>query len=79
MFLALQTVTPRLARRVVHSDPIDALTPLMLELNDPTVLTKRTEFLRLDIEDVPMPSFHRPDLVNFWNHRLAELSHRASQ
>ena len=70
LFLALQTVTPRPQGRVVHSDPSNALTPLMLEANDPTVLTKRTDFLRMDIEDVPMPSFHRPDLANFWNHRL---------
>ena len=28
------------------------------------------KFLRLDLEDLPIPSFHRPDLVNFWNHRL---------
>ncbi len=27
-------------------------------------------FLRLDLEDLPLPSFHRPALVNFWYHRL---------
>ena len=32
--------------------------------------TSRSNFLRLDLEDVPLPSFHRPDLVNYWHHRL---------
>ena len=32
-----------------------------------------TKFLRLDLEDLPWPSFHRPDLVNFWYHRLLML------
>ena len=29
-----------------------------------------SKFLRLDLEDLPIPSFHRPDLVNFWYHRM---------
>src|SRR5262249_49066004 len=73
MFLALQTVTPRSQGRVVHSD--GANPPLTLDVNDPgvwngTQYVNTKDFLRLDLEDLPIPSFHRPDLVNFWNHRL---------
>jgi hypothetical protein len=67
MFLALQTVTPRSQARVVHSSSSG---PVALDLSDPLVLSDSGSFLRLDLEDVPMPSFHRPDLVNFWNHRM---------
>jgi len=66
IWLALLTVTPRAQGRVVHASGY-------LDANDPAVLTNATDFLRLDLEDVPMPSFHRPDLVNFWYHRLVAL------
>jgi hypothetical protein len=68
--IGLQTVTPRARGRVVHSG-----SPNSLDVNDPTVWDGSTyintdKFLRLDLEDLPLPSFHRPDLVNFWYHRL---------
>jgi hypothetical protein len=67
IFMGLQTVTPRSQGRVVHSSTSG---PVTLDVSDPAVLSATTDFLRLDLEDVPIPSFHRPDLVNFWNHRL---------
>ncbi len=70
MWLALQTVTPRNQGRVVHGD---TTSQQILDASDPTVLTNAAAFLRLDLEDVPLPSFHRPDLVNFWYHRLVTV------
>lgn len=69
-FLALQTVTPRGQGRVVHSSSSG---PVTLDLSDPLVLGDTKNFLRLDLEDLPLPSFHRPDLVNYWYHRLFRL------
>ncbi|MCC7476036.1 MAG: hypothetical protein IT425_11625, partial [Pirellulales bacterium] len=61
MFLALQTVTPRSQGRVVQTDgTYSAVDPAL----------DSSKFLRLDLEDVPLPSFHRPDLINFWYHRM---------
>lgn len=68
IFLALQTVTPRSQGRVVHTGSASPL-----DVTDPLVLSDTNSFLRLDLEDLPIPSFHRPDLVNFWNHRLLRL------
>jgi hypothetical protein len=75
MFLALQTLTPRTEGRVVHSTTTSG--PVILEVNrdsdgdgTPDVYEAAGNFLRLDLEDLPLPSFHRPDLVNFWYHRL---------
>ena len=65
MFLALQTVTPRAQGRVVQDN---GGTPTTLSIDDPTLSPK--DFLRLDLEDLPLPSFHRPDLINFWYHRI---------
>ncbi len=33
------------------------------------------QFVALDLENVPIPSFHRPALVNYWFHRLANNSY----
>jgi hypothetical protein len=60
MFQALQTVTPRSQGRVVTTNGT-------FEVDDTTI---SGDFLRLDLEDLPLPSFHRPDLVNYWFHRL---------
>jgi len=68
MFLASLTVTPRSQGRVVQGD---AASPVTLNVADPAL--DRTQFLRFDLEDLPWPSFHRPDLVNFWYHRLVNL------
>jgi hypothetical protein len=73
MALALQTVTPRSRGRVVQPDntnvPNDADSlPDVLNVDDPNV--NPNNFLRLDLEDLPLPSFHRPDLINYWFHRL---------
>ncbi len=68
MGLALQTVTPRAQGRVVQGDTTNQVT---LSAVDPSV--DRTKFLRLDLEDLPLPSFHRPDLVNYWFHQLLGL------
>src|SRR6185312_14894118 len=43
-------------------------TPITLESNDSRL--DPSIFLRLDLEDLPLPSFHRPDLENYWFHRL---------
>ncbi len=75
MWLALQTVTPRAQGRVVHTG-----VPLPFDVNHdsnnngvPDSFENSAAFLRLDLEDVPLPSFHRPDLVNFWYHRVHAL------
>jgi hypothetical protein len=64
MALALQTVTPRSQGRVVT-------TTGTFEIDD---LNRSGNFLRLDLEDLPLPSFHRPDLFNFWFHRLVDYA-----
>lgn len=66
MFLASQTVSPRAKGRYVQGS---ATSPTTLEVDSPSV--DFSQFLRLDLEDLPIPSFHRPDLINFWFHRLA--------
>jgi hypothetical protein len=72
MFLALLTVTPRAQARIV-------LTNGTFDLDHPQVFDASGRyvgggnFMRLDLENVPLPSFHRPDLVNFWYHRLLTL------
>jgi hypothetical protein len=74
MFLALLSVTPRAQARVIHSgvnNPLDVDDPLVI--NNQGQYINGDKFLRLDLEDVPLPSFHRPDLVNFWYHRLLVL------
>ncbi len=67
MFLAMQSVTPRARARVFE------------DTNPAAVISENIEEhyshggappARLDLEDVTLPSFHRPDLVNFWYHRL---------
>ncbi len=64
MILALQTVTPRARGRVVTSSGT-------YEIDGGTLRgTYPGTFLRLDLEDVPLPTLHRPDLVNFWFHRM---------
>jgi hypothetical protein len=74
MAMASQTVSPRAQGRVVHSGSSG---PFSIELDQdsnanstPDVYENTDKFLRMDLEDVPIPSFHRPDLVNFWYHRL---------
>lgn len=64
MALALQTVTPRAQGRVVTDQGTFSMAEF---LANPT---GHGNFLRFDNEDVPLPSFHRPDLLNYWNHRL---------
>jgi hypothetical protein len=68
MWLSSLTVTPRAQGRVVQGE---ADNPQTLSATDPRL--DPTQFLRLDLEDLPWPSFHRPDLVNFWYHRLLIL------
>lgn len=65
MPLALQTLTPRSQGRVVQGTSASNVT---LSATDPSL--DRTKFLRLDLEDVTIPSFYRPDLMNYWFHRL---------
>lgn len=69
MALALQTVSPRSRGRYVQGN---AANPTTLEVDDPAV--SYSQFLRLDLEDLPIPSFHRPDLVNYWFHKLAQFA-----
>ena len=61
MFLALLTVTPRAQGRVVQNGS-------SLSAFDPAL--DANLFQRLDLEDLPIPSFHRPDLMNFWYNRM---------
>lgn len=76
MWLALVTATPRATGRVVQDNSSG---PVFTELDDPGVVNAQgayvnvDRFLRLDLENVPWPSFHRPDLVNYWYHRLLML------
>lgn len=63
--IALQTVTPRSQGRVVQGTSASNVT---LSATDPSL--DRTKFLRFDLEDVTIPSFFRPDLANYWFHRL---------
>jgi hypothetical protein len=70
MFLALQTVTPRAQGRVWHSGfstPFSVSDP---EVWDGSKFANTDKFQRLDLEDLPLPSFHRPDLINYWYHRM---------
>ncbi len=67
LFLALQTVSPRSQGRVVTDKGTYSVAEFFA---NPTGVGN---FLRLDLEDVPLPSFHRPELVNFWYHRLLML------
>ncbi len=70
MFLALQTVSPRSQGRVVQEDACQ------FDVNDRGLIpyVDPAKFLRLDLEDLPLPSFHRPALVNFWYHRMSEFA-----
>ncbi len=68
MFLALQSVTPRPRGRVIdpnsgESIEIDAYYASMGR-------SASSAGRGLDLEDVPIPSFHRPALVNYWFNRL---------
>ncbi|HEY3392000.1 MAG TPA: hypothetical protein VGK58_04795, partial [Lacipirellulaceae bacterium] len=74
MYLALMTVTPRAQARVFHAGNV----PIEIDLDTngdgtPDSIQNAANFRRLDLEDVPLPSFHRPELVNFWYHRLLAL------
>jgi len=77
MALALQTVTPRARGRVVHGRP-DA--PVSYEIDSNQIIdnqgnyTNTGNFLRLDLEDLPWPSYHRPDLENYWFHKLVNYA-----
>lgn len=68
MFLALQSLQPRPRARLASSQP----RPAPLSLNDPEAanLINQQFDVRLDLDGVPIPSFHRPALVNYWFHRL---------
>ncbi|TWT88980.1 hypothetical protein Mal64_24710 [Pseudobythopirellula maris] len=61
LFLALQSTTPRHRGRVMLNNGARV---------DPDSGYDADEAVRLDLEDLPIPSFHRPALVNFWFHRL---------
>jgi hypothetical protein len=67
--LAMQTVTPRARGRYVQDNSGTALT---LDVDDPTI--NPSQFLRLDLEDLPLPSYFRPDLENYWFHLLAKYA-----
>jgi hypothetical protein len=68
MYLGLQTVTPRAQGRVVETSGSSTATlDVATALSDSSLESK---FLRLDLEDLPLPSFYRPDLENYWFNRL---------
>ncbi len=63
MALAMQSLEPRLRGRVVGANgvPLDP---------DAYYATNTAAPAYLDLDGVTIPSFHRPDLANFWFHRL---------
>lgn len=63
MALAMQSLEPRLRGRVVGSNGV-ALDP------DAYYATNTAAPAYIDLDGVTIPSFHRPDLANFWFHRL---------
>ncbi|QDU90174.1 hypothetical protein Pla175_35760 [Pirellulimonas nuda] len=65
MFLALQSVTPRARARAIH--PTSGAS---VEIDAYFGAGRPTACSGLDLEDVPIPSFHRPALVNYWFNRL---------
>jgi hypothetical protein len=77
--LASQTVTPRARGRVVVEDTASLTGSTTYEIGDPAVtdasgaFSQANQFLRLDLEDLPLPSYYRPDLENYWFHRLAKF------
>ncbi|MEM6329193.1 MAG: hypothetical protein AAF790_02975 [Planctomycetota bacterium] len=66
MFLALQPLTPRPEGRVFSP----ATGPLPLTDPAAAAVINGGVGARLDLDNVPVPSFHRPALVNYWLHRL---------
>ncbi|TWT46820.1 hypothetical protein [Botrimarina hoheduenensis] len=72
LFLALQPPQPRPRGRVVR----DFGTVNARGETDPEEVEAYYQSagaaapLRMDLDDLPIPSFHRPALVNFWFHRL---------
>ncbi|MEX2167919.1 MAG: hypothetical protein WD851_01290 [Pirellulales bacterium] len=66
MYLALLSVTPRARGHIVDS------TGMPFEIDDPAAQQLLADFTmyRPVIDDVPLPSFHRPDLAYFWFQRL---------
>ncbi|MEM9185192.1 MAG: hypothetical protein AAGB00_01700 [Planctomycetota bacterium] len=66
VFLALQSLHPRPAGRLISSTRGPA------ELLDPSTLSiiNNDTGVRLQLDDVPIPSFHRSALINYWFHKL---------
>lgn len=68
MFMALQPQVPRPQGRVAN----DTLGTIEIEAPQASTAINgdKTTNPRLNLDDVPIPSFHRPALVNFWFHRM---------
>jgi hypothetical protein len=64
MVLGQQPPEPRARARVVRPGNGASVDPELYYPNP------RTPALRLDLEGLPIPSFHRPALANYWVHRL---------
>ena len=66
MFLASMPLTPR-AR---GGFTINLNGELAVPADQAQFDIRSAPFIRIDIDNVPIPSFHRPALVNYWYHRL---------
>ncbi|MCA9241236.1 MAG: hypothetical protein KDA37_13595, partial [Planctomycetales bacterium] len=64
LFLASMPLAPRSRGRVVDANGNSR------EADDYYSASNASAPLRMDLEGLPIPSFHRPALVNYWLHRL---------
>lgn len=79
LFLALQPLEPRARGRVVPQTGGVLNTrgePNPVEIE--AFYTESGTPLRVDIDNLPIPSFHRPALVNYWLHQLLNAPWLAS-
>ncbi|MEM8866224.1 MAG: hypothetical protein AAGF31_11830, partial [Planctomycetota bacterium] len=71
MFLALQSLTPRASARITSQNLLSSNIP-SIELFDSRTqgVCNNDVGVRFLTDDVPIPSFHRPSLVNYWFYRI---------
>jgi hypothetical protein len=70
MALAMQALEPRLRGRVVAPPNATTLAPGVSYDPDAYYAAESNAPAYLDLEGVTLPSFHRPELANFWFHRM---------
>lgn len=74
MAMAMQSLEPRLRGRVVAPPTATSLTPGVSYDPDAYYGAESAAPAYLDLEGVTIPSFHRPELANFWFHRFWKSS-----